>query len=546
MFARIKKSGINEYLQLVENRWEEGKVRQHVIATLGRLDELRKNGKLEQAVDSLGQFCEKAMVLAIKKKQPDVRSVVYRVGPSVILERLWYEIGIKEAIKKLLVGREYKFDVERAIYLTVLHRLFVSGSDRSCEKWQKKYRIGGIEKLSLHHLYRGMAWLGGLVRTDKKSEGILVKDEIEERLFEKRRDIFTELELAFYDTTSLHFEGEGGESLGQRGRSKAHRPDLKQMILGVVIDGEGKPICSQMWPGNVTDVKTLIPISERLRKRFLIKKICIVADRGMICRKAMEKLKSPEYGWGYILGVKLRQQKEEIRKKIMEDKGCFEEIYPARNKAKDPSPLKVKEVKIDKQRYIICYNAEQARKDVHTREAIIKDLREKVIAERKSLIGNKGYRKYLQINKKSLQIDEDKIKTEAQYDGLWVITTNTELSAKDVALKYKQLWRIEKIFRDSKSLLKTRPVFHKYDRTIRGHVFCSFLALVIKEELERRLEKAGCDFEWADIKQGLKALEETEVTYQGKTFIIRSAPEGVCGKIFQTVGVALPPTIREK
>lgn len=120
------------------------------------------------------------------------------------------------------------------------------------------------------------------------------------------------------------------------------------------------------------------------------------------------------------------------------------------------------------------------------------------------------------------------------------------MSARDTALCYKNLWRVEKVFRDTKTLLRTRPIFHKYDETIRGHVFCSFLALVIRTELERELEDSGYRFEWAEIKRDLKLLAETEISHEGKTFVVRSESKGVCGKVFQTVGVALPPTIRQK
>ena len=145
-----------------------------------------------------------------------------------------------------------------------------------------------------------------------------------------------------------------------------------------------------------------------------------------------------------------------------------------------------------------------------------------------------------------LTLDQQKIENDAKFDGIWVLQTNMALNARETALCYKDLWRVEKVFRDTKTLLRTRPIFHKYDETIRGHVFCSFLALVIRTELERELEDSGYRFEWAEIKRDLKLLAETEISHEGKTFVVRSESKGVCGKIFQTVGVALPPTIRQE
>jgi transposase len=213
--------------------------------------------------------------------------------------------------------------------------------------------------------------------------------------------------------------------------------------------------------------------------------------------------------------------------------------------SKDPSPLKVKQVIHDDTRYIVCVNSRQARKDAAGREAIVSALKEQLKKGAKSLIGNKGYRRYLKMNKNSARIDTDKVKSESRFDGKWVLTTNTDLSAEKVALKYKELWQVERVFRDVKTLLETRPVFHQCDENIRGHVFCSFLALVLRKELERRLNHAGHVFEWSDIKQDLKALQTVTMEENGKRFAIRTECQGNCGKIFQAVGVALPPTIRE-
>jgi len=174
--------------------------------------------------------------------------------------------------------------VERAAFVAALHRLFVPGSDRDCASWMTDYDIPGAEGLELHHFYRAMAWLGE--ELEEKPAGALaprcVKDLIEEKLFERRRDLFTHLSAVFMDTTSLSFYGEGGETLGEHGYSKDYRPDLKQMILGLIVDGDGRPICTEMWPGNTADVTTLLPVVDRLRQRFSIGRVCVVADRGMI------------------------------------------------------------------------------------------------------------------------------------------------------------------------------------------------------------------------------------------------------------------------
>jgi len=542
MFARLKKSGKYQYLQIVENRKIKGKVVQHVLVTLGRMDQLQEKERVETLIRSLSRFSEK--VLLILSGRSDVNSSSKKIGPALIFERLWKELGVQKLIKDLLSKRKFEFDVERAIFLTVLHRLFVSGSDRSCDKWRRDYVIEGIEPLLLHHLYRAMSFLGEEVDDQKGATPFsprCIKDLIEEGMFSERRNLFSGLDLVFFDTTSIYFEGSGG-TIGQKGHSKDHRPDLNQMVVGAVIDNKGKPVCCEMWPGNTADVKTLIPVIDRVRSRFNTGQFCIVADRGMISAetlKELEKRKIP-----YILGARMRRVNE-IKWDVLSHPGRYREVYPEGKSSKDPAPLKVKEVYFKEKRYIVCLNTKQARKDAQDRQAIIDSLKEKIKTAPKSLIGNKGYRKYLKIERGSVRINQDKIEHESRFDGKWVLITNTNLSVDQVAIKYKELWQVEQLFRDVKSILETRPVYHQRDENIRGHVFCSFLALVLRKELDRRLVEAGHNFEWADIKQDLKSLQEVVIEDGGKSIALRTECAGTCGRVFQSVGVAIPPTIRE-
>lgn len=551
MYARIKKSGRYEYLQICESKREGKKVRQRVIATLGRMDRLTATGDVEKLVRSLAKYSEQ--VLMILSGRSDARAVNFRIGPALIFERLWEQSGIKKVLEGLLSNRQFSFSVERALFLTVLHRLFISGSDRFCERWRRDYRIEGVDELQLQHLYRAMAWLGEELSDQSLATPQALpfsprcsKDLVEEELFSFQRDLFSGLELVFFDTTSIYFEGRGGKQLGRRGHSKDHRSDLHQMVVGVVLDETARPLCCEMWPGNTADVNTLIPVMERIKHRFGVQHFCVVADRGMISKASIETLIDEQHDLTYILGARMRKVSE-IKEVLFahQDLDSYQEVYPQSQRSKAPAPLRVKEVWVDERRYILCYNSKQARKDAAAREAILESLREKIGSNSSTLVGNKGYRKYIKVNKDSFEIDEEKIAQEAIFDGKWVLQSNLERPAEEIALKYKDLWQVEDAFRDIKSTFETRPIFHQIDQSIRGHVFCSFLALILRKELEQRLENFGCDFEWADIKQDLSALQETIITENGKTLAIRSKCQGVCGNIFQAVGVTLPPTIRE-
>ena len=555
MFVRAKIVDGVTYLQLVENQRIDGKTKQRVIGSLGRLDAMKESGGIDGLLVSLAKFSDKLAVLGEMKGLDLSVQPKREIAPALVFGRLWREVGLDGVIRDLLGGRKFEFDVERAVFLTVLHRLCDPGSDRQAAPWKDTLGVAAFTKLDLHHLYRAMAWLGEeLPESEQDSDPTPLtkrcsKDRIEERLFDHRRDLFTKLDLVFFDTTSIYFEGEGGESIGQRGHSKDHRPDLKQMVVGAVIDSAGRPVCCELWPGNTTDVTTLVPVAHRLKTRFGIERVCVVADRGMISEKTRSELQ--ELGFLYIIGVRMRSSNR--ADEVLSRPGRYYVITPPRQHTKDPSPLEVKEVLLDDLpgvRHVVCRNEDQAAKDRHDRDAIITALETALKKGDKSLIGNNGFRRFVATSdEKAFAIDYAKAKAEERLDGKWLLVTNADtqtLSTVDIAVKYKQLWMVEDIFRSMKSLLETRPIWHKHDQTIRGHVFCSFLALILRKELQDRLERAGHgDMEWADIINGLRAIAEFDLTTTGKEFTVRTNATGAAAKAIAATGVALPPVIRQ-
>jgi hypothetical protein len=548
MYFRVKRTGTYSYLQIVESFRDQGQVHQRVLTTLGRLEALQAGGQLDALMRSGLRLCEHLAVVDAHAAGQTEPVQILRVGPDLVFSRLWEHLQLPTILQRALESRRFAFDVERAVYLTVMHRLFGSGSDRAAERWRQNYRLPGTEALELHHLYRAMAFLGE--PAEAAGPRVLetprcTKDWIEEQLFEPRRDLFNQIEMVFFDTTSIYFEGAGGQELGRRGKSKDHRPDLPQMVVGLVLDLQGWPLCCEMWPGNTTDVRTLLPVVRRLRQRFGVRRVCLVADRGMISAGTMAALEAKELDCDYILGARMRSVKE-VRERVLADRGAYQEVTPERKSSKDPSPLKVKEVKVADHRYVVCLNEEQRRKDAADRQAIVEHLRAELKRGDKSLIGNQGYRKFVaEAGKQRFTIDEAKIQEEARYDGQWVLQTNLADEPKSIAWAYKELWMVEDLFRTMKTVLETRPIYHKRDETIRGHVFCSFLALLLKRGLEQRLEEKGESWEWAEIVRGLDNLQEVEAVFQGKRFILRSQLQGHAHKAFVAAGVALPPTLRE-
>ena len=438
MYFRRKTSAGRAYLQIVESRRDGDQVRQQVIATLGRYEELQASGQLERLLRSGARFSAKAMVLSAAQEEATLKIASRRIGPALLFERLWEETGCRKVIEELAGARKHGIALERAIFLTVLHRLFVSGSDRAADRWREDYQIGGLEGLTLHHLYRAMAWLGEELPA-KEQDGRTpfaprcTKDVVEERLFSHRRDLFTRLDLVFMDTTSLYFEGAGGQTLGRHGFSKDHRPDLRQMILAVLIDGDGRPICSEMWPGNTADVTTLIPIIDRLNRRFAIARVCVIADRGLISAETLAELEARRLL--YILGVRERSDKL-VRELVLDDSTPF--VPLVMTKRGREIDYEAKAVVLASRRYIVCRNLQEAAKDAADRAAILAALERTLKRGDKALIGNTGYRRYLKtIRDQHFAIDPDKVEDEKRFDGIFVLRTNTDLNPLEAMLCYK-------------------------------------------------------------------------------------------------------------
>ena len=545
MFIREKRIGAYTYIYLVETVREGGKNKQRIIRNLGRKEVVEAAGDLDRLARSAARLAQRSMVLSAIEGGAAAGLTCRRIGGPLLFERLWQESGCRGVLESLLAARRFEFPVERAIFLTVLHRLMVSGSDRACEHWRDEYRIEGISELELHHLYRAMSWLGEELPESEQAGRTLVprstKDLIEEQLFESRCDLFSELSVVFMDTTTLYFEGRGGDTLGERGKSKDYRPHLNQMVLGIIMDQNGRPVCSEMWPGNTADVTTLLAVIDRLRQRFAIGRVCVVADRGMISDKTITGLE--ERNLEYILGVRERNTKE-VYDVVLNDKKPFVPLLIPRERG--DTELEAKNVWVEKRRYVVCRNLAEVKRDAEVREEVLRSLREGLRRGDKALVGNSAYRRYLKTpDEVHFEIDEKRVAEDARYDGLYVLRTNMRLDALAVMLRYRELLKVEDIFRTMKSILDTRPIYHQTDAAIRGHVFCSFLALVLRKTLDDHLVAARLKPEWGALVRELDRLQEIETEQDGKRFLLRTPVTGDVGRVFKAVGVALPPNIRE-
>jgi hypothetical protein len=273
------------------------------------------------------------------------------------------------------------------------------------------------------------------------------------------------------------------------------------------------------------------------------RRACIVADRGMISTATIAALEAQKID--YILGARERSTKE-VRETVLHDDGAAVPLTIPRQKGE--TDLAVKEVKVLGRRYIVCRNAEEARKDAETRAKLLAGLRRKLAEGGKGLVANTGYRRFLAAPEgDGFAIDPAKVEADAQFDGVFVLRTSLTLAALAVVLRYRNLLAVEQSFLAAKALLATRPIFHRTDAAIRGHIFCTFLALVLRKELLDRLAARGGTMpEWQCIIDDLIDLSTVEVEQDGRRALLRTAPRPSIDPIRRAIGLTLPPVYQEQ
>jgi hypothetical protein len=273
----------------------------------------------------------------------------------------------------------------------------------------------------------------------------------------------------------------------------------------------------------------------RFRERFQIRRAIVVADRGMLGRATLALLRDHATApFDYILGCPLRRERV-VAKQVLSRPGRYQPVA---------DNLEVKEVRLGDRRYVVCRNPIEARQDAADREALLAKLRRTLEHDGpKAVVGNRGYARYLRIAKGAVTLDETAIEREARLDGKFALTTSTELSAAEVALAYKSLWRVERAFRSLKSALDIRPVFHQRDDSVIGHITGCFLALRLEVDLQRRLDAKALAAPWPDLMRDLARVQAVIVDLDGIRYRLRTDCTGHAAKAFQAAGVAVPTAV---
>jgi transposase len=489
------------YLQLVKSYREGEKVKQKLIANIGRLDELLENGDIETFITDLSRILEEEK----GKYYVDVTNElscedVFEYGMPYLISALWNRTGLKNILVQEFEKLKGKDRAEReveAIFEMVLARLTDPKSKLATfNEWRDKYYFGEEELLSetldLHDYYRAM---------DTLSETL---EHIEESLFFERRNLFSSTELVFFDTTSTYFEGEGEEDgIGKYGFSKDHRGDRKQVVISLVVDEHKIPITHKVWEGNTVDKKAFSETVKELKSRFGVKRAVLVADRGCVSREIIEALVGNNLE--YIVGMKMNLIEV---KEVLKDKGEYSKVS---------DNLYVKEVKVDNKRYIVCFNPEEATHEKEKRANIITHLKE--VTNVKNFIPNRDIKKLIKLESNRISINEEKVEELEEYDGKWVLLTNTALSVEEAAERYKELWKIEDSFETMKTFLKIRPIYHYRERRIKAHIALVFLALYSERILENLL---GNDWNFRRIYNAAQSLKLVKLKADSEQYLMRT------------------------
>lgn len=532
MFLRqrlIKQNGKQyKYYQIVENKRVKGKVRQRLVLSLGDFKHAQQIAKVTTPlIEDMGLIDLDTEVVPQWSKE---------YGLAFVYQRIFETCGLADILLNL-ASRHKKlgFDLTRTSFNLILSRLMEPASEhRIAQQWNKTVYEKFTRNIELHHLYRTVRLLARH------------KEEIEQSLFGRTRDLFhQQIDLAFFDTTSTYLNGSQSEQLAQYGHSRDKRGDRKQLIIGVLLGPDSIPIGCQILPGNTADVEAMTKIIKAVKGRFSINKIILVSDGGMNSKDNRDLLEDKKLE--YILGTRM--------KSIKVVREYLENHYPLRFehsiKREGKAHLKYKEVFLGKQRYVIVYNPREAERQKQTREEIInklkKQLKEKGL---KSLIKNRGQRKYLKINDEiidSATIDQDKVKKEKLFDGLFVCETNTGLKARDIVIQYKNLWQVERAFRNLKDIIEMQPIYHQADTMIKGHIFISFLGLYLEMFLKKQLVdndvvKTDIDELMAEVRE----IKAVKLQIKNKSAVMRTELGENTHQLFKALSIRPPDRILEK
>ena len=532
----------HSYYHLVEAYRQDGKVKQRTLMSLGRVEDNR----IEELATAISKHLETINIFNLSK-EIDI-SDTYILGPLLVLGRLLETLGIKAVLQNVLLQhKRLRFDFEKVVFTQLCSRFIKPVSKLALyDNWVSRMYPELIDhQLDLQHIYRSLDILADH------------KEDIEKFLYQWKKDLFTiNVDVVLYDLTTLRFEStrEDMGELRKFGYSKEMRTDCTQVVLGLLTDTDGIPLCFEVHPGNTFEGKTLQGIVEKMRGKFSIRRFIFIADRGLFSFDNLDHIRAD--GGEFIVGLKMGSMTKQ-RQKDFYDISKFNWI----NKE-----LAFYEIDLNGDRCIITWSKSRSERDQKAREDILEKIRLKLAAEKKlakKFITNRNYKKYLKTQGKDhCELNHGAIAEEAKKDGFFGIITNVaSMKASDIVTHYKQLWKIEDAFGEIKGTLKTRPMFHWNDKRILGHLVLCFLSYLCEAHLTRALRKSNEPLDKKSIKNKIiksraltvvQAMDELNrvmaipVKLRKQTIWVRTDIPPNAQNLMKAIGMRIPPKIVQK
>jgi hypothetical protein len=541
------------YLQLAHNMWDPQLRRSkvQVVYNFGREDAANREA-LQRLIASVTRFLDPGAALAAAAEGLEFTES-RPLGGTWVLDAMWAQLGIGPALRKLLKGRRRDDSAERVLFALVANRALAPSSKLAAARWiSEDVLIAGLPATSDDACYRAMDWL------------LEIKEQLEEKVFDQLADLLNlEVDLLFFDTTSTYFEtGEEDEPVARDtngnavtgdddaangavggfrayGKSKDHRDDLPQVVIGMAVTRDGIPVRVWCWPGNTADSALIRQVKDDMRD-WCLARVIWVADRGFTSAENRRYLRKG--GGSYIIGEKLRSGSAEAAAALSRQ-GRYKDVA---------GNLKVKEVRIaDDERFVICFNPGAAERDAAVRARMIAQLEEAIKdsdqlsrdkrAELRGVISTKpGVNRYLRVTPGGLlRTDAAKAKAEENLDGKYLLrTADPKLSAEDIAAGYKQLLEVERGWRDMKQVIDPRPVYHRKEERIRAHVLLCWLALLLA-----RISENACGDTWPNLRRELDRIHVGTFAGPAGTFRQRTELTKAQRDILRALKIDVPPRI---
>src|SRR6266498_2344156 len=545
------------YLQLAHNTWDPTakRSRVQVLYNFGRED-ANNRAALQRLVASVTRFLDPDQALAAQAGEGLAFVESRPLGGTWVLDGLWHRLGIDQTMRRLLKGRRLDPSAERVLFGLVANRALAPSSKLAAAGWiSDDVAIPGLEQTSDDACYRAMDWL------------LEIHAALEREVFGHLATLLDlEVDLLFFDTTSTYFEldeadtpiardqhghrlpqpsdaaaANGVTTAGFRsyGHSKDHRDDLPQVVVGMAVTRTGIPVRVWCWPGNTTDSALIRQVKADLRD-WTLARVIWVADRGFASAENRRYLRKGDHH--YIIGERLRSGSAEATA-ALQRQGRYQQVA---------DNLRVKEVRVsDHERFVICYNPEQAERDAAVRARLLGQLEETITgsdklsatkrAELRGVISTKpGLNRYLRVTPGGLlRTDRRAIKAETNLDGKYLLrSSDPHLSVEDIALGYKQLLQVERGWRDMKQVIDLRPVYHRKEERIRAHVLLCWLALLLTRTIE-----TTCGDTWPNVRHQLERVKLGTFAGPAGTFRQRTELTSPQRTILTKLQLAEPPRV---